>query len=161
VATALVAYLRLVELGKQDIAYATPLAAYAVARVREGRHVSSRLNGQDVMSVYAQQKNDIKVDRLDHFQKDEGVWKEILVEDKTVTPAELAASRIDFLAWLQTLMPRQRLITERLATGESTNGVARQFKVSPGRISQIRRRLQHAWAKFHGERNDHLTLATA
>jgi hypothetical protein len=106
-------------------------------------------------------KKNIRVERLDCFQRNEGVWKDTLVEDKNVTPAELAVSRIDFPAWLQTLGPRQRLIAEQLANGEAASGVARQFEISRGRVSQLRGALRDAWAKFHGEPGDNLALATA
>jgi hypothetical protein len=41
-----------------------------------------------------------------------------------------------------------------LAMGESTSGVARQFKVSPARISQLRVELEASWESFH-ERGQH------
>jgi DNA-binding transcriptional regulator YiaG len=41
-----------------------------------------------------------------------------------------------------------------LAMGETTSGVARQFKVSPARISQLREELKISWEKFH-ERGQH------
>ncbi len=62
----------------------------------------------------------------------------ILVEDKRATPADLAASRIDFPAWLKTLSQRDRRIALKLSQGESTSRVARQFRLSVGRVSQLR-----------------------
>jgi hypothetical protein len=50
VCLAFAAYARLVELGKEDIAYATPLAGYAVAQYRAGRRVGLRRNVHDVLS---------------------------------------------------------------------------------------------------------------
>jgi DNA-directed RNA polymerase specialized sigma24 family protein len=47
-ARALLEFVRLVERGKQHLAYAGPLARYAVAQVRQGRRVGSRLNNRDV-----------------------------------------------------------------------------------------------------------------
>jgi hypothetical protein len=38
-----------------------------------------------------------------------------------------------------------------LSTGETTNGAARIFGVSPSRISQLRRQLQQAWEVFMTE----------
>ena len=53
-ANTLVAFVRLVELNKADIAYATPLAIYAVAQIRGGRQVGTPLNIRDVSSDYCQ-----------------------------------------------------------------------------------------------------------
>ena len=47
-ANACVAYARLVERGKGHLAYATPLATYAIRQVPSGRRVGSRLNGRDI-----------------------------------------------------------------------------------------------------------------
>ena len=151
VAGALNAYVRLVQLGKADIAYATPLAKYAIRQHNDGRRLGCRLNVRDVSSEYAQKMRSFCLQKLDHYDETEGVWKEILIEDKTVGPAELAASRIDFPAWLRTLKPRDRRIALKLAAGETTSRTAEMFKVSAGRISQVRRELQKAWETFTGE----------
>jgi hypothetical protein len=152
VANALVAYARLVQLNKTDVAYPSALARFGVAQVRDGRSVGQRQNVRDVMSRYAQQKKSFKLTRLDHFDEQEHAWQEILVEDKRATPAELAASRIDFAAWLRTLSGRQRRMANLLATGESTNSVATKFRISPARVSQIRRQLERLWEVFSADR---------
>ena len=56
VCNALKAFVRLVELGKADIAYPSPLARYAVAQVRDGRKVGASLNIKDVLSPYCQRQ---------------------------------------------------------------------------------------------------------
>src|SRR4051812_48516559 len=50
VAFAFVTYGRLVELGKENLAYATPIARYAIAQYRAGRRVGVRANVRDVFS---------------------------------------------------------------------------------------------------------------
>ena len=40
---------------------------------------------------------------------------------------------------------------EALATGETTKKAAKRFRVTPGRISQLRRELQQNWQDFQGE----------
>ena len=150
VANTLVAYLHLVELGKADIAYPTVLARYAVAHALGGRKVGGCLNVRDVMSSYAQQKKGFGVDRLDACDGDSGDWREILVEDRSATPADVAASRIDFAAWLRSLSSRYRKIAMALAVGETTARVATMFQLSRGRISQLRRELQDSWFLFQG-----------
>ena len=151
VANAFVAYQRLVELGKADLAYAPPLASYGVRQARAGRKVGGSLNVRDVSSHHCQVTKGVKVGRLDHFEEDDQEWKEILLEDRKAGPAETAACRIDFADWLRSLSRRYRKIATTLATGESTNRVARRFHVSSGRISQIRRELKESWDGFQGD----------
>jgi hypothetical protein len=150
-ANALVAYARLAAKGKEDIAYATPLAMFAIKQFHCGRRTGSKLNVKDISSAYCQTMKGVRVGRLDRFDAEESVWKEILIEDGHATPADLAASRIDFPAWLRTISKRDRKLAMKLATGETTGTVSRLFEVSAGRISQIRRELMESWRKFVGE----------
>ena len=154
-ATAKVAivYARLFQQGKIDVAYPSVLARFAAAQYASGRRVGSRLNVNDVMSQYAQRRREIRVERLDKFDAEDG-WKEVFVEDRTCTPAELAASRIDFDDWLRRLSPRLRRIAANLGSGESTLRVAQKFRLSAGRVSQLRREFQKDWRAFHGESAD-------
>ena len=75
----------------------------------------------------------------------------MLVEGRSGTPAELAASRIDFADWLERLPKRNRRLATKLAAGESTSDVSRKFRITPGRVSQLRRELAESWRAFHGE----------
>ena len=154
VAGALNAYVALVRRGKADVAYATPLAMYAIRQYRDGRRLGSRLNVRDVSSPYAQQAKGIVMERLDKYDRENEVWEEILIPDRTCTPAELAASRIDFPAWLKTLKRRDRRIALKLGAGETTGRVAQMFHLSEGRVSQVRRELAESWRRFVGEQPD-------
>ena len=93
------------------------------------------------------------------YDRDEEEWKEVVVEDKHAGPAEVAATRIDFAAWLGILPTRLRRIAKVLATSESTKQVAKQFQISPGRVSQIRRELMECWDQFQGEGRGGLAVA--
>ena len=59
--------------------------------------------------------------------------------------------RIEFGDWLRKLGGRRRRIAETLAKGETTSVTAAKFRVSLGRISQLRRELNDDWERFHGE----------
>ena len=82
----------------------------------------------------------------------QGDWRAALVEDRRAGPAEIAAARIDLAAWFRSLSRRNRRIARSLATGESTCGVATQFKLSSARISQLRGELEASWRAFQGEK---------
>ncbi len=148
VADCCVAFCRLAERGRLHVAHPSVLARYAVFHFCGGRMVGGRLNVRDVLSTYAQRQKQIRVDRLDRFDPCEGEWREIVVEDRRAGPAETAATRIDFAAWLTSLPDRKRCIAELLATGESTGAAAQQSGVTAGRVSQLRRELKDSWELF-------------
>lgn len=154
VANACVAYARLVEQGRENLAFATVLARYAIAQVRAGRQVGGRLNAQDISSRYCQLRKRIRLGRLDRFDPVEGCWKETIIADHRTPVADQVWFRIDFPAWLVSLPPRDRQIAQCLAEGLSTTEVARRFGLSLARISQLRRELERSWLKFHGEEEE-------
>jgi hypothetical protein len=163
VANAYHGYCRLVELGKQDLAFATPLAQFAIRRVRSCRFLGGRQWPRDVMLAHDQSAGRTVVERLDHFDSKEGTWQEIVVEDHRAGPAEIAACRIDFANWLRLLPRHRRKIALKLATGESTSETAKRFGISSSRISQLRLWLKENWSQFQGEAetDEHRRLVTA
>ena len=151
VANACQAYARLVELGKTDIAYPIALARYGVRQTRDHRKVGGHLNIKDVLSKYCQNRKGITVERLDKFDRAENVWEEILVEDRHAGPAATACARLDMDSWLKSLPVRHRKIAQYLSLGNQTSQAARKFKVSAGRISQLRKELAANWQRFIGD----------
>jgi len=127
VAHAFCAFVRLVERDKVDLAYPTPLVKFAIRQIRAGRSVGTSLNVNDVSSLYAQNAKGISVERLDRFDSAEGEWRQFLVEDRSASPADTAAARIDMTAWFRSLGRRKRKIARSLACGEGTLAVARMF----------------------------------
>ena len=148
---ALAVYARLCELGKQSLAYPGPLARYAAQQVRSGRQVAEWLNVRDITSRHCRQQKGIRVQRLDRYEPEEQGWREVLVEDRRAGPADTAAARIDFDAFIRSLSDRERRIALKLAAGEPTGVVAGLFQVSAARISQLRRQLMEKWRAFQGE----------
>ncbi len=105
----------------------------------------------DVLSPYAQRKKGFRVESLERFDKYTGQWLEAVVEDTHTPVPEQVAFRIDFPAWLKALTKRNRRIAEALALGHGTDEVARRFKVSASRISQLRSQFCESWREFHGD----------
>lgn len=151
VANAFCAYARLVERCKADLAYATPLATFAICQVRAGRRIGTKLNVRDVSSPYARMAKGITLERIDRFNKEEGEWLEVLIEDRKAGPADTAAARIDVPAWFRSLTRRERKIAHALARGEATSTVAKMFGLSAGRVSQLRQEFKRSWEMFHGD----------
>lgn len=155
IASIAISFARLYEQGKSAVAYASTLAEYAVRHYFAGRRVGSRLNADDITSPYAQRQRGYRVRSLDR-RDPSGAWKEIVVEDRRATPADVAASRIDLEDWFDQLPRLKRGVAQTLATGESTKETASRFNVTPGRVSQMRGELAEDWADFQGQ-----TLAVA
>lgn len=151
IANALNAYVRLVELGKAELAYPTVLARYAVAQIRCGRRVGNPLNTRDVLSHQAQAKGEFRVHSLSQPREQAEPWREAIADDLRTPVADQAAFRIDFPAWLKRHPVRQRKIALALVAGERPTDVARRFRLTNGRISQLRRAFYKSWQRYHGE----------
>jgi len=148
VCNAMQAFVRLAKLGKTDLAYATPLAIYGCRQARDGRKVGGHLNCLDVSSSYCQRLKGIVVDRLDQFDQEENAWQEVLIEDKHADASQIVQTKMDMSDWLASLKRRDRRIAEFLALGNRTSEAAHKFKVSEGRVSQLRRELAKSWSDF-------------
>jgi hypothetical protein len=138
----LLAYVRLVEQGRAEVATASSLAWYSSRHVRRGRPAGGRMNGKEPLSRYGQISNDIQ------FERQPGNWIDAMVEDKRASVEDQVAAKLDVGAWLATLTKRMKEIAKDLAFGCSTSEVATKYGVSAGRISQLRRSLEESWTAF-------------
>jgi hypothetical protein len=141
-------FVRLAQRRKLALAYATPLARFAIRKVGMGVRFGSRCNRRDLTSPCAGLPKKLSIERLDRLNRQTDKWREILLEDHTAGPAETVAARLDFDAWLKTLSRRDRQLAESLAVGETTGRAARIFRISAARVSQLRRELCESWHKF-------------
>jgi hypothetical protein len=142
---ALLAYLRLHDQGRADVATPSSLAWYSSRHVKRGRPAGGRMNGKEPLSRYGQISNDIEV------ESQCGNWINAMVEDKRSPVVDQVAARLDFGAWFASLTKRMREIAKDLAFGCSTSEVANKYGVTAGRISQLRRKLEESWAEFGDE----------
>jgi hypothetical protein len=141
----LLAYVRLHEQGRAEVATASSLAWYSSRQVKRGRPAVGRMNGKEPLSRYARIGNGIKVEQTN------GTWIDEIVEDKRATVADQVAARLDIGAWFATLSRHMRQIAKDLAFGCSTSEVAKKHGVTAGRISQMRRTLEVSWRAFQQE----------
>jgi len=149
VANTFAAYRRLVQLGKENVAYATALTRFAVAQYRSGRRVGSSLNCRDVLSPARQKGNEVV--SLEALYGDQTSLANALIDQRQTPIPEQAAFRIDFGEWLRRLRPRDRRLVKFFTLGNTPSEAAAELRVSRGRISQLRDELLGAWAAFHGE----------
>lgn len=162
VALAYLWFVRLSQRGKDASQFATALATYATRAVRCGRRLTGQERAKDVMSPCAQRKYGFKVERLPQatavphqelYGETNGQRRldeyEERLQDNTQTPVpDQAAFRLDFRAWLRTLTARERRLIKAMARNERTMDLSKQFDLSSGRISQLRRQFQDHWEKF-------------
>jgi len=64
IANSTIAYARLVERGKESVAYPTVLAMYAVRQYRDGRRVGSGINSKDVYDKRARERGGYEIVHL-------------------------------------------------------------------------------------------------
>ena len=156
VANCFCAYSRLVERGKEHVAFPTKLANYAVRQIKDGRRVGKKQNVRDVYDIHAQVKGGHQLQHIGSPRDQRhGGWREQLVENERTSPADLATFKLDFFdAWLPSLSRRARRMAEDLGSGERTGDVARKYGVSASRVSQLRKELQESWEDFVGDVDD-------
>jgi hypothetical protein len=158
-------YLRLLQQGKDIDGFVTAFADYAVRHVRSGRGLCGHVKSQDVCSPSAQRRHDFEVEALDcstrrdfgafyadpQGQDYQDAYEDRLKDNSVTTPADQAAFRIDYPAWLTRLGVRNREIAEDMTLELGTLELADKHRVSPGRISQLRREFHADWQHFCGE----------
>jgi hypothetical protein len=135
-------FARLHERGRAEAASASTLAWYAALAVKRGRPAGNRMNCKEPLSRYAQVGNGIQVEQR------HGNWLGLLIDDKRASVPDQVAAKLDVGAWFATLSRRMKRIAQDLAYGFSTSEVAEKHGVTPGRISQLRRKLEESWEDF-------------
>ena len=135
----------------------TGIANNAIRYVRNGRRVGNTTCGRGAMDVFrkAQKARDIKVVSLDSNDQFVpgwlvGTWKEWLACDNRVGPADEAAFRLDFTAWLASLPEKKRWVAELLAEGHEGHVVACLVGIAQSRVTQLRHELEASWRAFQG-----------
>ena len=102
VANSCAAVAALARRGKLDICYPSVLARFGIRQTLDNRLTGNSLNVKDVLSKYCQDRKGVTVERLDHFDEEEGQWQEAVVEDtRTASVPEIDSFRVDFADWLK------------------------------------------------------------
>src|SRR6187431_1408664 len=93
----LLAYVRLVEQGRAEVATPSSLAWYASLHLKRGRLAAGRLNGKEPLSKYGQISNDIEIDGQ------ASNWIDAIVIDKRASVEDQVAAKLDVGDWFATL----------------------------------------------------------
>jgi hypothetical protein len=78
-------------------------------------------------------------------------WEEGLQDNAKTPVPEQANFRLSYPRFLRRQTPRNRRLAEYLAMGNSGKTAAQRFRLSPGRVTQIRQRLCKEWHTMHDE----------
>ena len=155
-------FLRLAERGKDARQFPSVLASFAVRAVRCGRRLCGQLRAKDVLSERAQQRHGFNIESLPSSTRTcfEEVYAgvrgqqrmdafEERLKDNTQTPVpDQVQFRLDFPAWTKTRTRRDRRVIQDMSMGERTKCLAKKYKLSEGRISQMRSEFCQDWNAF-------------
>jgi hypothetical protein len=162
VATAWKWFLRLAQRGKNAEDFLVTFCRLLVRAAKSGRKVAGMDKAKDVLNPHAQQRHDFRLESLPRSSRvgHEGLYGvvhgqklldafEDRLRDNTITPIpDQVQFRIDFPTWLQTLTARERRIVRAMGRNERTLDLSKRFRLSPARISQLRREFKHDWDRF-------------
>jgi DNA-directed RNA polymerase specialized sigma24 family protein len=148
IASCLCAYHRLFQRNELERAFASTLVRYALLLYYSGRRVGTSQCAGDAYSPPTKRggANGLLSIGVPHDQY--GNWKEQLTDNHSTPIPEQVHFRIEFPRWLQAQTPRNRKIVENLSLGYTTAEVAAQFRISSGRVSQLRREFYESWNRF-------------
>jgi hypothetical protein len=166
VAAAYVAYRRLRDRGIDPAReFPSMMATFAVRQVRDGRRVGGRRSSKDVLSPRAQRRHGFRVQSLPmstrrsheevhttiHGQGRMDCFEEMLHEDRKTPVPEQAAFRIDWPEFMRSLSQRDRWLATFLSLGNSAKEAAEKFRLSQGRVTQLRQGWCREWRARQGE----------
>jgi hypothetical protein len=142
-------FVRLSARGKDPRRIFRPLLRFCVLAIKDGRRVGGRRNCREL--CHRVRRDGLRIVSLEDWDdKSRSPWRDILAETKAFSPAQTAAARLDIEAWLKEQSTRDRSIANLLAAGERTSSVAKKFRLSCARISQLRNELRESWLRFQG-----------
>src|SRR3954467_3962943 len=150
-------YVRLHEQGK-DINQFLMAFIFLVARaVKSGRRACGTERAEDVMSPVAQRRHSFTLEALPsstrrsfealyglvNGQQDIDAYEERLRDNTVTPPPDAAAFRIDWAHFLSKRSERDRRLAHFLSLGHRAKVAAKKFKLSQGRVTQLRQQ----WCK--------------
>ena len=142
-------FVRLTKKGKDACQFPSTLATFAAKAVRNGRRITGQLKPNDVHSERAQQMRGFSVSKLPEFSTlNPNPLSDALIDNTQSPVPDQVQFRCDFPEWLLTHTRRDRTLAVEMAKGERTSALAHRFKISPARVSQVRRHLHDSWEQF-------------
>lgn len=135
--------------GKRWWSFVSRLADYACRAVKSGRKVAGSITIKDVMNEITQRRQSFYVGKLPDFATESvNPLSEALTDNTVSDVPDQVAFRIDFPAWVSQQSDRDRALLTDMAIGHRTQDLARCYRMSEGRISQLRRSFHDDWRRY-------------
>jgi hypothetical protein len=165
-------FLRLAEQGKDVNTFLVTFCRLLVRAVRAGRRVCGMHRSKDVLNPLAQRRFGFRVERLPAStrcshdslsspvlrQKQHNAFEERL-QDNTITPVvDQVIFRLDWPRFFRALSRRDRGLATFLSKGNTNKLASRKFRLSPGRVTQLRQQWCREWRTFQGDISDQPVL---
>jgi hypothetical protein len=158
-------YRRLLRKGKDATKFASTLARFAARAVGCGRKLTGQEKAKDVLSSVAQKRHGFNVESLPAStrtslekiysevkgQQDRDAWEERLRDNRLTPVPDQASFRLAYPQWVRSLGRRDRRLAHFLSLGNSAKDAAQKFKLSTGRITQLRQQWCREWHALHDE----------
>jgi hypothetical protein len=158
-------FVRLQERSKDIEHFPMAFTFLAARAVKGGRRLCGKESTGEVFSSVAQHRHDFQVESLPastrrpvselygvvRGQEAVDAYEERLHDNHVTPPPDAAAFRIDFPRFVGALAERDRELAMFLSLGHSAKKAAHRFRLSPGRVTQLRCRWFRHWRAFHGE----------
>ncbi len=155
-------YLRLHECGKNPSDFMKAFTTLLARAVFSGRRLVGSWKAKDVMNPFTQRRHGFAVEPLPmsprtsheqlyavpNGQELHDAFEERLRDNTTTPVPDQVQFRIDWPDFLATLSGRERRMIRVMEKNESTKDLARQFDLSPARISQKRSEFRDEWLRF-------------
>jgi hypothetical protein len=135
--------------GKRWWSFVSRLADYACRAVKCGRKIAGSISAKDVMNEITQAQQSFYVGKLpDISTESSNPLSDALIDNTTTEVPDQVAFRIDFPNWVAEHSDRDRSLLTDEALGHRTKDLARQYHMSEGRVSQLRRHFHDSWRQF-------------
>ena len=127
------------------------MARYAIAQYRDDRCVGTPQRSRDLFASRAKKRGGCTIRSLGIPDGPSDEWAECLIDNRRTPVPDQVSFRLDFPRWLATQTTPNRRIVKRLSLRFSTAEVARKFRMSTSRVSQLRRQLACSSHVFVGQ----------
>ncbi len=143
---------KLDKLGKKWWCFVSRLADYACRAVKSGRKVAGSITINDVLNEINQARKGYCICKLpDYSTESTNPLAEALTDNTVSEIPDQVAFRLDFPEYRDTYSERDQQVMDDMMLGHRTIDLAEKYKMSQGRISQLRREFYEGWDRFHGD----------
>lgn len=129
--------------------FVSQLATFACKAVKSGRKVVGSIRIKDVLNEVNQARRGYAICKLpDMSTESSNPLSDALIDNTRSEVPDQVQFRLDWPAWLSTRTDRDRALLTDMALGHRTKDLARQYRMSEGRVSQLRREYHDDWQRF-------------